>query len=207
MKTRFVKFNGFTTGVFGMLAILVLADMTHAHCDTMDGPVVRDAQVALDKGDVTGVLKWISEDNEAEIREAFRKTQVVRTKGPEAKALADMYFFETVVRLHRAGEGAPYTGLKPAGTEVSPVVVRADDSLLTEQVDTLAKRIVSMVEAGIRQRFEHALEARKHAEESIEAGRKYVAAYVEYVHYVEHIHQAAAGAAAHHSEASEHHAN
>jgi hypothetical protein len=43
----------------------------------------------------------------------FTKTLAVRKQSKEAKELADMYFFETLVRIHCAGEGAPYTGLKP----------------------------------------------------------------------------------------------
>jgi hypothetical protein len=40
--------------------------------------------------------------------------------------VARRWFFETVVRLHRAGEGAPYTGLKPAGLDVGPVILLAE---------------------------------------------------------------------------------
>jgi hypothetical protein len=84
-----------------------------AHCDTLDGPVVQTARTALEKGDITPLLKWVRVEDEKEIKDAFEKTLAVRRKGAEAKELADMYFFETLVRIHRAGEGAPYTGLKP----------------------------------------------------------------------------------------------
>ena len=86
----------------------------------MDGPVVLTAKTALDHKDVTPVLKWIKKNDEAEIKAAFAKTLAVRTKGPEARELADQFFFETFVRIHRAGEGAPFTGLKPAGTPLAP---------------------------------------------------------------------------------------
>ena len=89
-----------------------------AHCDTMDGPVIAAARVALEKGDVLPVLKWIRPEDEQEIRAAFSRTISVRAGGPEARALADTWFFETLVRVHRAGEGAPYAGLAPAGTPV-----------------------------------------------------------------------------------------
>ena len=85
-----------------------------AHCDTLDGPVVKTARAALEKGDVTPILKWVKKENEAEIRDLFKKTLSVRSKGKEAQELADMYFLETLVRVHRAGEGEPYTGLKPS---------------------------------------------------------------------------------------------
>jgi len=97
----------------------------YAHCDTLDGPVVETAKKALASGDVTPLLKWVSADDEKMIRTAFQKTLEVRKLGPQARNLADMYFFETLVRIHRAGEGAPYTGLKP-GTAVDPAVALAD---------------------------------------------------------------------------------
>lgn len=182
------------------LPVLLLGSATGlGHCDTMDGPVVADAKIALEKSDVTGVLKWIPQESEAELRQAFDRTLAVRTKGPQARELADLYFFETLVRLHRAGEGEPYTGLEPAGSEVSPVVAKADQALQSGSVDTLAKEVAADVEAGIRRRFAAAAEAQKHATESIEAGRKFVAAYVEFVHYAEALHQAAAGQTAYHS--------
>ena len=87
------------------------------HCDGMDGPVVKAAQKALEIGNVNLVLIWVQKADETEIRNAFAQTMQVRKLSPEAKALADRYLFEALVRLHRVGEGAPYTGLKPAGKE------------------------------------------------------------------------------------------
>jgi hypothetical protein len=157
-----------------------------AHCDTVDGPVVATAKAALEKSDVTPVLKWVQQEQEGEIRQAFQQTLVVRSKGGEAQTLADRYFFETLVRLHRAGEGAPYTGLKPAG-EVEPGIAAADKALESGSVDALVKEVTERLAAGVRERFTHALEAKKHADESVEAGREFVEAYVEYVHYVERL--------------------
>jgi hypothetical protein len=94
-----------------------LAGNTFDHCDTTSGPLIPEAKAALDKGDVTPVPKWIKKDNEAEVKAAFAKAAAVRAKGPEAKELADQYFLETLVRLHRAGEGAPYTGIKDEPVE------------------------------------------------------------------------------------------
>jgi hypothetical protein len=158
-----------------------------AHCDTLDGPVIVDAKTALDKSDVTPVLKWVKPAAEKEIREAFQKTLAVRAKGAEAKELADRYFFETLVRVHRAGEGAPYTGLKPAG-EVEPPIAAADKALETGKVDDLVKDVTQTVADGIRERFAKAVTAKKHADHSVAAGREYVEAYVEFVHYVERLH-------------------
>ena len=158
-----------------------------AHCDTLDGPVVKTARAALEKGDVTPILKWIKKENEAEIRDLFKKTLTVRSKGKEAQELADMYFFETLVRLHRAGEGEPYTGLKPAGA-VEPAIAEADKTLEIGSVESLVKLITDAASKGIRERFNKAKEARKHADHSVDAGREFVDAYVQFTHYVERLH-------------------
>jgi hypothetical protein len=48
-------------------------------------------------------------------------------------------FFETAVRLHRAGDEAPYTGLKPAGPDWDPFVPRAEKAIETnDATDTIS---------------------------------------------------------------------
>lgn len=168
-----------------------------AHCDTMDGPVIAAAKTALEKADVTPVLKWVSSEHEAEIRDVFAKAIAVRQKSPEAQELADRYFFETLVRVHRAGEGAPYTGLKPAG-QVEPVIAEADRALQTGSPDDLVRLITHAIEEGIRRRFQHTEETMKRADANTAAGREFVEAYVEFTHYVERLHIDAAGAELHH---------
>lgn len=182
-----------------MTLLLALPPLVWGHCDTLDGPVVVDARAALAKGDITQVLKWIPAKEEAEVREAFAKTLVVRGKGKEAQELADMYFFETLVRVHRASEGAPYTGLKAAGAE-EETIVAADQALVTGKVDGLVKLVVDAAEKGIRKRFEETVESKKHAEHDVAHGRKYVASYVEFIHYGERIYQAAEHPPSHHAE-------
>lgn len=199
MKTANPNRKGFLTAAALALILLLAPQAALAHCDTLDGPVVADARLALAKGDVTPVLKWLQANAEQEVRENFARALAVRKLDPEAQKLADTYFFETLVRIHRAGEGAPYTGLKAAGT-VEPVVAKADQALEQGSVDGLTKAIVAHTEEGIRERFQHALETKKHAQESVEAGREFVEAYVTYVHYVEGIAQVVHGSA-HHGEA------
>jgi hypothetical protein len=173
-----------------------------AHCDTLDGPVVMDAKAALEKGDATPVLKWMAPAQEAEVKSLFEKTIAVRTLSPTAKELADMYFFETLVRLHRATEGAPYTGLKPAGT-VDPAIAAADRALESGKADPMVKEMIGDAASGIQKRFHHAYEAKQKANESVEAGREYVHAYVEYIHYVERLHNDITTSAAGHAEAGQ----
>ncbi len=171
-----------------VLGTILAARTAAAHCDTADGPVVADAKVALEKGDVTPVLKWVKPEAEAEIKAAFARTLEVRGKGPEARALADEYFFENLVRIHRAGEGAPYTGILPAGTPVDPAVALADEALSGGDADKLVKGIVHHVEEGIRERFARAAAAKKRSDTSVAVGREFVEAYVELTHYVERLH-------------------
>lgn len=159
-----------------------------AHCDTLDGPVIVAAKAALEKGDVTPVLKWVRKEDEKEIRDLFGKTVTARKQGKEAKELADMYFFETLVRIHRAGEGAPYTGLKPAGA-VQPSVAEADRALESGSADKLIKLVTDAAAKGIRDRFAHVLETKKHSEHTVEAGRRFVEAYVDFTHYAERLHK------------------
>lgn len=165
---------------------LMLPGLAWAHCDALDGPVVLDARAALEANDVTRVLKWVGAKDEAEIREAFAQTLAVRKLGDEAKSLADAFFFSTLVRIHRAGEGFPYTGLKPAGT-IDPAFLKADKALEGGSIDELAGAIAAHAAEGLRERHARAAEARKHANDSVEAGREYVEAYVGYIHYVEEI--------------------
>lgn len=175
---------------------LLLPGVAWAHCDALDGPVVLEAKAALEANDVKPLLKWVQAKDEAEIREAFARTVAVRKLGAEAKQVADTYFFETLVRVHRAGEGAPYSGLKPAGL-IDPAFVKADRVLEGGSIDELAEAIGAHAEEGLRERYARAAEARKHAHDSVEAGRKYVEAYVTYIHYVEGISNLIHGASHH----------
>jgi hypothetical protein len=172
-------------------AWLATPRLAAGHCDTMDGPVVMDAKAALEKRDLTPALKWIKSERETELKTAFAQTLTVRTLGPDARKLADHYFFETLVRLHRQGEGAPYAGLKPAGAKVDPGIEAADQALESGNVSALIKTVTDEVAAGIRKRFTLAMEKKRHAGHNVEAGRDYVAAYVDFVHYVEELHTTA----------------
>jgi len=183
--------------VVGLAVVFPAA--VRAHCDTLDGPVVKEAMAALEKGDVTPLLKWVKKEDEGEIKTAFAKTLAARAEGSEAKDVADRWFLETLVRIHRAGEGAPYTGLKPAGTELPEAVVAADKALEgTIPIDEVARHMSSMVDDGIQKRYAAVMEKKKLAAGSVDAGREYVEAYVEYIHFVEEIATRAEGRAGEH---------
>jgi uncharacterized protein DUF6448 len=161
-----------------------------AHCDTLDGPVVAAARKALDSGNVNLVLVWVQKKDEAEIRNQFHKTVAVRKGGAPAKDLADLYFFETLVRIHRAGEGAGYTGLKPAGRIEAPIAA-ADKSLESGRLQEVAQLILKRMEQGLHRHFDEVMKKSKYKPDDIAAGRAYASAYVEYTHYVERLYDAA----------------
>ena len=165
-------------------ACLSIPATARAHCDALDGPVAKAATAALASGDVTPALRWVAREQEAELRAAFADARAVRDGGVRARALADRYFLETIVRLHRQSEGEPYTGLKPAG-HISEGLADGDRALDSGNIDRLADSVARQTAEGLRARFTEAMERRAHADESVDAGRRYVAAYVAFMHYVE----------------------
>jgi hypothetical protein len=175
----------------GAALALALAAPASAHCDGLDGPVVTAAAQALAANDPNRVLIWVQPGDEAELRAAFDHALAVRRLGPEARELADRFFFETLVRLHRAGEGAPYTGLKPAGRDPGPAIRLADRAVAAGVDDEVARFIGEEVVHGIHERFQDLQRKRHFAPADLAAGRAYVASYVTFIHYVEGLDAAA----------------
>lgn len=153
-----------------------------AHCDTLDGPVVSAARKALDTGNVNYVLVWVQKKDDAEIRKAFEQAR--------AKQIEPVKFYETLVRLHRAGEGAGFDGLKPAG-HVEPPVAAADKAIESGKLQPLAKLVKERVEKGLHGRYDSVMAKKKYDANDVDAGRAYVAAYVDFMHYAERVHDAA----------------
>jgi len=139
------------------------------HCDTMDGPVVKAARQALEAGNVNLILPYVPKEGEAEVIQA-RKDDAL------TKEVADLYFFETVVRIHRAGEGAPYTGLKPAGLDVGPVIPEAEKAIETGNPEGLVKVLIDTVHEEVHKRLHHVMHLKRHAEASVDEARAYVGA-------------------------------
>ena len=146
------------------------------HCDSLDGPVVRAARSALDHEDVDLVLPYVHEPGEAEVRHAFDLAVKARTQGAEAHEVADLYFFETVVRVHRAGEGAPFTGLKPAGLDVGPVIPLAERAIERGDAAELAEFLGAAVREEVNARFAQLMAMQSHAGDDVAAARRYVTA-------------------------------
>lgn len=173
-----------------------LSASVFAHCDSYEGPIIPVAQEALNTGDLQPLLKWVEPEHEAEIKEAFERARSVAKDAPAAKELADLWFLETFVRIHREGEGAPYTGLKPLGS-MDPFYMEADAALAQHSVDELAEHAGNAVANEIRERFAKANRLQESAEENTEAGRAFVEAYVEYMHFIEALHGLLSGEMGH----------
>jgi hypothetical protein len=146
------------------------------HCDSRDGPVVTAARRALDARDADIALAYVPKRGEAEVREAFDVALRIRDQGPAVREVADLHFFETVVRVHRAGEGAPFTGLKPAGLDHGPVIPLAERAIETGSPDELVELLTARVEQELRARFAHVLELKARADSDLDSNRTYVEA-------------------------------
>lgn len=180
----------------GAAAVLPLP--ARAHCDGMDGPVVKAAQQALATGDPSPVLIWVNQADEPQIRSAFEQALKVRKLSPAARNLADTYFFETLVRVHRAAEGAPFTGLKPAGRDLGPAIPAADQALKSGDPAALTGLLTGKMRAGLLEHYRKVMAAKSFPVRDINAGRAYVDAYVRYIHYVEGMYEASTSPAAGH---------
>jgi hypothetical protein len=171
--------------VVSIALLFLVALPAYPHCDRADGPVVADGRAALAAGSIDGALKWVGPEQEGELKDAFALATTVRGADANAKKLADRYFLETLVRLHRAMEGEPYDGIKWQADPLPPAMVHADKALAEGELGNLGAHLGSAVNRSVTEKFNKALEAKARAGESAEAGRRYTAAYVDYIRYVE----------------------
>lgn len=162
-------------------ATLLLRPRTaSAHCDTWGGPAITDGQRALQTGNVNIALKWVHEDGGEELQRIFEQALAARVLGDEAQLVADQWFLENLVRIHRAGEGAPFTGLLPADTHIDPRVRAADEAIALGIMDPLVDLVPQSDLPELQERFEIALELKDFDENDVAAGRRYIDAYVSF---------------------------
>jgi uncharacterized protein DUF6448 len=183
-----------------LAALLVQPGTALAHCDAVDGPVATAARKALETRNVYLVLPYAPAESEAELTAAFEQALVVGEKGAEAKALADRYFMETAVRLHRAGEKAPYTGLKPAGQDFGPAIPAAEAALASGAIEPLKTLISRHAGHELDAHFSHAAEHRSAPKaptswDAVRAARQRISAELAFIGYVEALYRAASGGA------------
>lgn len=169
------------------LMALLFPQNASAHCDSYDGPVVQDALKALEENKVELVYKWVSENQEEEISTLFEKTYKFKKKDQEIYQLLEKHFLETLVRLHREGEGAPYTGLKPAGS-TKQIITLTDKALSEKDLPSLLEKLNTHIARVLQEKYDTVVALQEVKDESPEKGRAYVAAYVDYTHSIEAIH-------------------
>lgn len=167
-----------------------------AHCDSWDGPLIKDALKAIGIGKVAPVMKWIDEKHEQEIITLFNKTVSLKGGDKEIYAIVEKHFLETLVRLHREGEGAPFTGLKPAGS-VTPIIAMADQAVTSGEPTTLITKLDDHLNKVLKEKYDLVMEKSRRRDDSAAEGRDYVKAYVEYTHFLEAIHGILEGGGGH----------
>jgi len=171
--------------LFLLVAFMIFSvSQSFAHCDSYDGPVIQDALKALKQNKVELVLKWVEPKYEAEITEKFNQTLRLKGKNKEINKILEESFLETLVRLHREGEGASFTGIKPAGS-MTPLVAMADNSLETKDVNFVIESVNNHLKEVLQEKYHKVMELSKTKDDSVEKGRAYVVAYVEYTHTLE----------------------
>jgi hypothetical protein len=173
--------------LMAIIGTSVLVVAVYAHCDTMSGPVAVAARKALESSDIGLVQIWVGPSQEKELGERFRQCLSVRKMGGSAKELADKYFIETAIRLHRQAEGMPFTGVKPA-QPLPTDIAAAEKALQMGDIEVVTDLLSGEIKYGVQKWFDAAMQAKKHKDEGVEAGREWVDAYVKYVVYVHGLH-------------------
>lgn len=188
LKGNQKKARNFRLGLISLFSFLIIifsSTVTFAHCDTMDGPLIADARKAINQNNVNYTLKWVLPEHEAEIKDVFNKMVNVRGLSIDAKELAEKYFFETLVRIHRSGEGVPFTGVKPTGTPIDEKVLAADKSLEIGNLSPLEGVVSKTDLPELTKRFNKAMSLKKFDVNNVKAGRKYIEAYVLFFKFAE----------------------
>ncbi len=171
-----------------LMAVTIIAMLpltANAHCDTMDGPTVVDGRKAMENNNINYALKWVQPGYEEEITKIFNQSMKIKDISPETKEVAEQYFFGNLVRIHRAGEGAPFTGLKPSGTPVDEKVLAADKSIEIGNLSPLENLIEKEKMPELTERFEKVMSLKNYDVNDVEAGREYIEAYVQFFKYAE----------------------
>lgn len=184
--------------VLSLIALFSLmgTQQASAHCDSFDGPALIDAAKALETNNVELIKKWILAEDEAVVVPLFHKTYSLKDGDAEVYEIVKTHFYETFVRLHREMEGATFTGLKPAGT-TAHITVMSDKALENGNFEGLLAALNKHVNGQLTEKYEKTAALYRVKDRSVEDGRAYVAAYVDYTHAVEAVHDILEGGGHH----------
>lgn len=182
------------------LAVLATAP-AWAHCDSETGPVAKGAQAALASGNVNAALPFVQPSAEAEVTSVFRQALAARGASEASRTVADRHFVETVVRLHRQGENAPYTGLKASGTDFGPAIVAAERALDTRSSTELGALLTASLEKSLRSRLEEVVSLQRYSavpksHDGVANARRRVRAELEFEKYADTVYRAITGSSA-----------
>lgn len=174
--------------IFTVALILGFTSTTQAHCDRLNGPVAVAAKKALETGNVLKALIWVGEQQAEELKAKFTQSLEVYNNGEPSRQLAERYFMETTVRLHREVEGMPYTGLKPAQAS-SEDIQTAEQALDSGDLSPVTDLLAEEIQQKTNELYKQAMQAKESRGESVEAGRRWVDAYVKYIVHVHSLYQ------------------
>ena len=156
-----------------------------SYVESMDGPVVKAAETALDMENINYILSFVGSEDAGELKDAFERTLSVRELSGEAAELADYWFFETVVRLHNKSEGKAYNGLKPAGMDWGPIIPKLDKAFETENIDEFLEFLLNFIREDIKSRFEDVIFKKDYDINDVEDARDYINSMLDFVDYTQ----------------------
>ncbi|MEX2605165.1 MAG: DUF6448 family protein [Gracilimonas sp.] len=196
MKRLLIHSKTTIVSIFTLLFLFGFTLKSYAHCDRVNGPVAVDARKALETGDFNYASIWIGEEQEQELRSAFNQSLKVYKNGGESRELAERYFISTTVRLHREAEGMPFTGLKSAEPASNDIQI-AEKALQSGNLKPVTDLLAEEIQKKTSELFNEAQKAKQRKDQSVEAGREWVDAYVRYIVYIHKLYQSIQAGPAH----------
>jgi hypothetical protein len=165
-----------------VFAATVCSPRAAAERDLADEIVAQAARDALRTGDFTPIVIWVQKPQEQALHAAFRQTQAVRVLNREARELADEYFVDVAVRLHREAERDLFDG--PARRAATRALAEHDGEIVVDV-------IVDRMRANLRARLRDVAQRRDFARGDVAGGRAYVASYTAFLRYAAALYAAA----------------
>lgn len=173
-------------GIIGMV-MTMLGFQVLGHCNSREGPVAIDVKKALEKGDFQLIARWISAEDEQELKDKFNKCRkIYQEEKGDKQEVAREYLMETTVRLHRAAEGMPFEGLQSVGSFPDDIE-KGEQALEEENIESILNLLIEELQQEAKKWFQEAVEAKQTKNESIPEGRNYTSAYVKYITFVHKI--------------------